>query len=543
MKKILFTFFFFLAWGFNIALADFWTQMATCPAAGKELPISFSIGNKGYVGCGANSFDFWEFDPASNTWTQKADVGTSVRRAGVGFSINDKGYAATGEVVLTDFWEYDTTANTWTQLPDFPGPGRSFAAAFVIGSKVYLGGGQSPFMQDLWEWDQGTQIWTQKANCTNVMTHQVPFALLGKGYWTTSCCSTDEMWEYDPVSDSWTQKATFPGGPRSDASGFVICDRGYLCTGGEGPYYNDLWQYDPINNSWLQKAFIPTVGRDDGAAFAINGKGYYGFGQLNGSTSVSDLWEYTPDSSCAGLLAAFTGTNHICPGTCTNFTNLSVNATSFIWDFPGANPSVSFDANPQNICYSTPGTYPVTLIATNATGSDTLTLNNFVTVYPFPAPQGISQNGDTLFANPGAVSYQWYHDGNLIPGATDYFYIATGGGNYNVVATDVHNCEVEAAIFDVVAQVQSIAGSSQLSVYPNPVGNTLSVDGHVLKGTVIGISIYNMVGEKIFSRLLHPDSFAGRAPVQVDLSALSTGMYWLKISGDGITQTKKFLKQ
>src|SRR5690349_20975164 len=106
--------------------ADFWTQMTTCPAAGKELPIFFTIGNKGYVGCGAMSFDFWEFDPAANSWTQKADVGTAVRRAGVGFSVNDKGYACTGEIVLNDFWEYDTTANTWTQLPNFPGPGRSF---------------------------------------------------------------------------------------------------------------------------------------------------------------------------------------------------------------------------------------------------------------------------------------------------------------------------------------------------------------------------------------------------------------------------------
>ena len=44
--------------------------------------------------------------------------------------------------------------------------------------------------------------------------------------------------------------------------------------------------------------------------------------------------------------------------------------------------------------------------------------------------------------------YQWYYDGILIPGATDYFYIAPQSGNYNVVATDANDCEVEAVIFD-----------------------------------------------------------------------------------------------
>ncbi|MEO8085671.1 MAG: kelch repeat-containing protein [Bacteroidota bacterium] len=541
MKSKLPPLFIFFSLCVLIVRADFWTQMATCPVAGKELPISFSIGNKGYVGCGANSMDFWEFYPAANTWTQKADVGGGIRRAGVGFSINDKGYAATGEIQLNDFWEYDTTANTWTQLPNFPGTGRSFAAAFVIGNKVFLGGGQSPFMQDLWEWDQTTQIWSQKANNGNVMTHQVPFAILGKGYWTTSCCSTDEMWGYDPVTDTWTQKATFPGGPRSDASGFVICDKGYLCTGGEGPFYNDLWQYDPLLNSWIQKAPIPTQGRDDGASFSINGKGYYGFGQLGGTQSVSDLWEYTPDSSCIGLLAAFTADNHICPGTCTNFTNLSVNAISYLWTFIGALPVTSIDANPQNICYNIPGTYPVSLIATNSNGSDTLTLNNFITVYPFPAPQGIAQHGDTLIANQGALSYQWFHDGNQIQGATDYFYVATEGGNYNVVATDANNCEVEAAIFDVVAGIQTAGGSSsgELKIYPNPVRDKLQIVSSLFREGLSTVEIFSANGELVYDARI--ESTPMKNKIEINISEFSSGLYWLKVSGGSRIVTTKFL--
>src|SRR6185369_199045 len=100
--------------------------------------------------------------------------------------------------------------------------------------------------------------------------------------------------------------------------------------------------------------------------------------------------------------------------------------------------------NPTQICYNTPGTYPVSLIAWNSADTDTITLNNYITVYPYPAPQGISQSGDTLIANAGAVSYQWYHNGLPVAGATNYFYIATEGGDYNIVATDANGCEVEA---------------------------------------------------------------------------------------------------
>ncbi len=64
-------------------------------------------------------------------------------------------------------------------------------------------------------------------------------------------------------------------------------------------------------------------------------------------------------------------TSTICQGGCINFTDLSTNApTSWAWNFPGGNPSTSTQKNPQNICYNTPGTYTVTLTASNASGSN-----------------------------------------------------------------------------------------------------------------------------------------------------------------------------
>lgn len=153
---------------------------------------------------------------------------------------------------------------------------------------------------------------------------------------------------------------------------------------------------------------------------------------LNGATVSYGLPEFLDDFvypnttvSCALPVSAFTTSDQtICPGSCINFTNLSINASSYQWIFSGGSPSSSTAADPQNICYNTPGNYYVTLIATNANGTDLITLNNYITVFPQSPPQAIQQSGDTLFSNTGFVNYQWYLNGNVINGATDYFYVA-----------------------------------------------------------------------------------------------------------------------
>ena len=137
----------------------------------------------------------------------------------------------------------------------------------------------------------------------------------------------------------------------------------------------------------------------------------------------------------------------VCPGTCTNFTNLSTNATSYHWTFAGGNPSTSTASDPQNICYNAPGIYSVTLIATNANGSDTLTINNFIRIYPFPPGLGVTVHGDTLFATQGFVHYQWYHNFVPVPGDTLLWHVAIPDGTHSPVATDSNGCEVEAVSF------------------------------------------------------------------------------------------------
>lgn len=68
-------------------------------------------------------------------------------------------------------------------------------------------------------------------------------------------------------------------------------------------------------------------------------------------------------------------------GQSVNYFDLSANVpTSWEWHFEGGIPATSTLQNPTNIQYNTPGTYDVTLIATNSFGSNTITKPDYITV-------------------------------------------------------------------------------------------------------------------------------------------------------------------
>jgi len=344
----------------------------------------------------------------------------------------------------------------------------------------------------------------------------------GNNFIATSNGST--LNKHDLVSGSILSSVSIPGGFTEGNSGILVDNCENIFAGSS----NAVIKFDSL---LTVVSTFPTTGAVYCLAPGINGDLLVcgdGFIAVMALSVCRNIF-------CANIVsqpvALFTAPNHICPGTCADFINNSTNATTYLWSFPGANPSTSTDVNPSNICYSNPGSYNVQLIATNANGSDTLTLTNYITVYPYPAPQGILQSGDTLFANAGAVSYQWYYNGTLINGATNYFYLALTSGDYNVVATDVNGCEVEAAIFDVVASVNEI-GDREFLIFPNPVRDKVIIHkSQVTREAAVEISIYNVIGEMIMAVHL-PIAYRLLPTFSCDVSELPSGLYYLEITTD-----------
>ncbi|MCF8275695.1 MAG: PKD domain-containing protein [Flavobacteriales bacterium] len=64
-----------------------------------------------------------------------------------------------------------------------------------------------------------------------------------------------------------------------------------------------------------------------------------------------------------------------------NFTDQSTSTpTSWAWTFEGGTPATSTVQNPTGIVYANPGAYDVTLVATNANGSNTLLKSEYILV-------------------------------------------------------------------------------------------------------------------------------------------------------------------
>lgn len=252
--------------------------------------------------------------------------------------------------------------------------------------------------------------------------------------------------------------------------------------------------------------------------------------------ATTDYWIITYCDTTLLPQALFNAVNMLCPGTCTSFNNFSLYATSYQWTFNGSTMVSSTDENPQNICYNNPGSFDVTLIAENNNGSDTILLSNYIAVYPYPPPQSIIQNGDTLFALQGAQTYQWFFNGMALNGATDYYYLASQSGDYNVVCIDGNGCEVEAAIFSVLAgTIAPLENTDKWVLFPNPVTNVLSVPSKIC-GLSSNITIYNLVGEKIYSLDKNTSGI-------IDCSLFSKGAYLIQISFSEKIVRSMFIKQ
>lgn len=258
---------------------------------------------------------------AQGVWTQKADFPSTPRSAAVGFSIGTGGYIGTGYDSTSfkrNFRVYVQASNTWLDAESLGGStgnglSRNLATAFVIGTKAYVGTGQggNPFLNDIWEYDAGSDSWTQKANFAGTPRRgAVSFSINGKGYLGTGQDATgmkNDFWEYNPAANTWTQKTSFAGTGRRGAVGFSIGNKGYIGTGDDGTNKKDFWEYNAASNTWLQLTPFAGSARTGAVAFVVNGKGYVGTGYDVSFENKSDFWEFNPATNSWAQVAGFPG--------------------------------------------------------------------------------------------------------------------------------------------------------------------------------------------------------------------------------------------
>jgi PKD repeat protein len=142
--------------------------------------------------------------------------------------------------------------------------------------------------------------------------------------------------------------------------------------------------------------------------------------------------------TCAGgaPVAAFTGTpTTVTVGQSVTFTDQSTNTpTSWSWTFEGGTPATSTTKNPV-VTYNTVGTYDVTLVATNAQGSDTEAKVDYITVSE--VPYCTSSGGSQAYEYIAGVAVANLNNSSGASPYTDYTYLTANMTQGNSVSVSL----------------------------------------------------------------------------------------------------------
>jgi N-acetylneuraminic acid mutarotase len=296
-----------------------WIKRSDFEGVTRSEGISFTIGDKTYVGTGYDGTDrlkdLWQYDPVQNFWIQKADLPGAARNSAVGFNISNKGYVGTGYDGLNrlqDFWEYDAASNSWTQKTNFSGSARYDAVGFGILDKGYISTGyDGNYLKDIWEFNPTANSWTQKVSMGgSKRSGATAFVYANKAYICTganngSSSSINDLWVFDPAAEtSWTEKRKISNISsdtydddyaiiRSNAVSFVMNDKAYVTTGENGSVLSDTWEYDFATDVWAKKTAFEGVARVGAIGFSVSNRGYVLTGRSS-NTPFDDIREFFP---------------------------------------------------------------------------------------------------------------------------------------------------------------------------------------------------------------------------------------------------------
>lgn len=249
-------------------------------------------------------------------WVQKSSMPAAGRHRATALSCGNRGYVGFGhvnsivDVLYDDWWEYDPGSDTWSQKANFAGGVRYHMAGFTIGNNMFVGTGRAPngvLMQDFWKYSPVTNAWTPVASFPGAARRgAVGFDINGYGYVGTGSYYAD-FYRYDPVMNNWTAIAPLPLG-RISAVAMSVNGKGYCGTGDIGGNSGDWYEYNPTLNQWITKASLPGLPRMEACGFELNGKCYLGTGDnYSSGVNYQDFWCYNPTTNSWMQVADFAG--------------------------------------------------------------------------------------------------------------------------------------------------------------------------------------------------------------------------------------------
>jgi hypothetical protein len=191
--------------------------------------------------------------------------------------------------------------------------------------------------------------------------------------------------------------------------------------------------------------------------------------------------------------------------------------------------SISFlndfvDVNDPNLIYRT-------FMLSDACGNIAEVVQVLELTNIFPAPSLVSFDGQFLTASVN-LNYQWYLNGELLPGAIESSFIPANGGNYSVAVVDSFGCQAMSANFFVSLVGINQVFENEVFVYPNPTSGSLMFQ---FVGQELYIQLTDLAGNLIMERVIATND-------SLDLSVLASGIYFVNFGAGSAIKPIKIVK-
>lgn len=272
---------------------------------------------------------------------------------------------------------------------------------------------------------------------------------------------------------------------------------------------------------------------------------------------------YLPSGALSSNLTAFiSNTTQICENENVNFYDISTgNIISWDWGFEGGTPATSTSQNPV-VIYSSEGIFDVSLTVSDGTETNTITIEDYITVMATPEIPAIPVGPNSVTSYPGEVSlyettgsisaesYIWSLEPenageitqNGLECIVDWLDYWEGEAFIKVKATN--NCG-ESGFSDSLQIFCTVTNVSHhlekdIFVIPNPNSGIFSIYFNDALSKNSNLKIINNLGSIVY---LHQNPAHENGILQLNLSNLESGVYFLVlISENSVVKEKIIIK-
>jgi len=160
----------------------------------------------------------------------------------------------------------------------------------------------------------------------------------------------------------------------------------------------------------------------------------------------------------------------------------------------------------------------------------------------------VLNDGDSLYLENAqtAIDFQWFFNGNPIPGATGSSYVIAESGNYAVQYTGQNGCIQSSATLPFTYSGGNISVGEQslfrsVVLFPNPNNGQFSLRGELDTATDVSILVMDVTGRQVMPAVVL--NGAQNFTQSIDVTAVANGFYFVRVQAAEGEMTIRFAKQ